>query len=140
MENYCRQLSNFNNQGERKQLVLFFVVGGINTLFGYSLYVLLLYIHFHYALASLLSTIAGVLFNFKTTGVLVFKNHKNRLLFKFMAVYCVTYSVNVGFLGVFTYHNANMYIAGAILVIPIALLSYILLKRFVYGGDSSETN
>jgi GtrA-like protein. len=125
---------------ELKRLFLFFVVGGINTIFGYSLYALLLFLHFHYALASLLATVGGVLFNFKTTGIIVFQNHDNRLLYKFVGVYCITYSVNVGCLRIFAAYGTNMYLAGAVLVVPVALLSYSLLKKFVFGGEKGEVN
>lgn len=128
------------NRLDFKQLFLFLFVGGINTIFGYSLYAILLFLHFHYGLASLLGTIGGVLFNFKTTGTIVFKNHDNRLLYKFIAVYCATYLINVGCLRIFALHGANMYVAGLILVIPIALLSYTLLKKFVFEGDNHETD
>ena len=123
-----------------KQIILFFIVGGLNTLFGYSLYALLLFFHLHYALASLLATVGGVLFNFKTTGTIVFKNNNNRLLFKFVIVYCISYAVNVTCLRIFAAFGTNMYLAGAILVIPVALLSYWLLNRFVFGGERDETN
>lgn len=125
---------------EMNRLVLFFIVGGVNTLFGYSLYALLLYLHLHYALASLLSTIVGVLFNFKTTGVIVFKNHNNCLLLRFIGVYSVTYLLNIGGLKIFSIYNANMYLAGAVLVLPIALLAFILQKKFVFGGEKGEIN
>jgi putative flippase GtrA len=119
-------------KGERKRFVLFLFVGGLNTLFGYSLYALLLYLHFHYALASLMATIGGVMFNFKTTGVIVFKNKNNGLLLKFIAVYSATYLLNISFLKIFSSFNANMYFAGAVLIIPMAFLAFILQKKFVF--------
>ena len=125
---------------EIRRMILFFVVGGVNTLFGYSLYALLLFLNFHYALASLLGTVGGVLFNFKTTGTVVFKNRDNRLLFRFVLAYCLTYAVNVGGLKIFSLYGVNMYVAGLILVIPVALLSYTLLKNFVFGGDCDKTD
>lgn len=123
-----------------KQIVLFFIIGGVNTCFGYSLYALLIFLHLHYALASFLGTIGGVLFNFKTTGTIVFKNHDNRLIFRFIGVYCITYLVNVLCLKIFAGYDFNMYLAGAIMVIPIALLSYTLLKRFVFGRNNGEVD
>lgn len=91
-------------------------------------------------LASLFSVIGGVIFNFKTTGIIVFNNHNNRLLLKFISVYCITYLLNVGCLRIFSAYEANMYIAGAILVFPIALVTFFLLKKFVFGTDIDETN
>ena len=73
--------------------VKFILVGILNTAFGYGAFALLMYTGLHYSAAVVLSTIAGILFNFKTTGVLVFKNKDNSLIFKFIAVYtlvCIT--------------------------------------------------
>jgi len=140
MENNLERIVNFIFTGERKRLFLFLIVGGVNTLFGYLLFALLLYIHLHYTLASLLATIGGVLFNFKTTGVIVFKNKDNRLIFRFIAVYLATYLLNIGGLKIFSILNINMYIAGAILILPIALLRFVLQKKFVFGGDKGEFN
>jgi putative flippase GtrA len=123
---------------EYTQLVLFFIVGGVNTLFGYSLYALLLFLHLHYALASLTATVGGVLFNFKTTGVIVFKNRDNSLVFKFVGIYVFTYLLNVLGLKLFSTYGANMYLAGAVLILPMALLGYVLQKKYVFGGEKDE--
>ncbi|MEA4925059.1 MAG: GtrA family protein [Syntrophomonadaceae bacterium] len=141
MKHKIQQLMKYPfNNGERERLIKFFIVGGVNTVFGYSLYALLIYLHIFYALASLLSTIGGVLFNFKTTGVIVFKNHNNRLLFRFVGVYAFNYSWGVGILSIFSIYHVNMYLAGALLILPGALIAYILQKKFVFGGEKSETD
>lgn len=140
MKNYFQQTTNLVLSGERKRLILFLLVGGVNTIFGYSLYALLLFFHLHYALASLLGTIGGVLFNFKTTGVIVFNNHDNKLLLRFIAVYAVTYLLNVSGLKIFTIFNSNMYLAGAVLILPMALLGFVLQKKFVFGVEKDEVN
>jgi putative flippase GtrA len=112
--------------------IRFLFVGGINTLFGYGLFAFFIYLHLHYSVASLLSTVLGVLFNFKTTGKLVFKSSDNRLIVRFFAVYGMVYVVNILFLKGFKWLGLNFYIAGAILVLPLAILSYILNRRFVF--------
>lgn len=112
--------------------IRFLLVGGINTLFGYGLFAFFIYLHLHYSVASLLSTVIGVLFNFKTTGKLVFKSSDNRLIVRFFAVYGMVYAVNVLFLKGFKWFGLNLYIAGAILILPLAILSYILNRRFVF--------
>ena len=71
----------------KNQFFLFLVVGGINTILGYAVFALLIYLGLHYALAVIIGTIVGILFNFKTTGGIVFKSKDNRLIFKFFAVY-----------------------------------------------------
>jgi putative flippase GtrA len=115
------------------KFIKFLFVGGINTLFGYSMFALFLFLGLHYTIAALCSTILGIMFNFKTTGVLVFKNHDNGLLLKFLGVYTITYLLNVSFLKIFNYFHFNLYIGALILVLPIAIVSFILMKKFVFG-------
>jgi len=112
--------------------IRFLLVGGLNTAFGYSIYALLLYAGIHFSLASFISTCLGVLFNFKTVGRLVFKNSKSSLFVKFAGVYLFVYLVSIGCLNFFNINNVNMYIAGAILIFPMAVLSFCLNKLFVF--------
>lgn len=112
--------------------IRFLFVGGINTLFGYGLFAFFIYLNLHYSVASLLSTVIGVLFNFKTTGKLVFKSSDNRLIVRFFGVYGIVYVVNIMFLKGFNWLGLNLYIAGAILILPQAILSFMLNRKFVF--------
>lgn len=102
----------------------FLVVGGINTLFSFAIYALLILLGLHYVLAALISTICGILFNFKTTGTLVFRNRDNRLLLRFFGVYAFTYLINIGLLKLFDMAGVGSLIAGAIIVLPMAVVSF----------------
>ena len=115
-----------------KQFIKFLMVGGINTLFGYGLFALFIFLGFHYAMASFLATVLGILFNFKTTGVLVFQNKDNRLLFRFFGVYGVVFVINVLMLKVLGEVGFGMYLAGAVVIVPLAVLSFVLNKLFVF--------
>ena len=110
----------------------FIAVGVLNSAFGYGCFALLMFVGLHYAPALLLATIAGVLFNFKTTGALVFKSHDNRLILRFVASYAVVYLVNVAGLKLLTQLGLNPYYGGAVLILPMAALAFILFKRFVF--------
>lgn len=116
------------------KFIRFLVVGGLNTLFGYSLFALLIFSGLHYSLAVFVSTALGVLFNFKTTGSIVFKHNNNALIFKFVLGYCVVYALNVGLLKVLNLLGFNMYAGGAMLLLPMALVSYFLNSRLVFRG------
>lgn len=116
----------------RNQLIRFLAVGMLNTIFGYSCYALLLYLGLHYAVALLLATVAGVLFNFKSTGVLVFRSQNNRLIFRFVAVYALVYGVNVGLLKLLYVLGVGPYYGGAALIVPMALLAFSLNRKFVF--------
>lgn len=111
----------------------FIFVGVLNTVFGYLVFAICIFFKSHYTLAAFISTILGILFNFKTTGCLVFKNNNNKLIFKFLFVYTLTYLFSVGILWGFSYFGLkNMYI-NFLVVLPVnALLSYYLMKFFVF--------
>ncbi|MEK7131246.1 MAG: GtrA family protein [Patescibacteria group bacterium] len=120
------------NKLAKNQFIRFLFIGGINTLFGYGVFSLLLFLGLHYSLAALLSTILGILFNFKTTGVIVFNSRNNSLIFKFFGVYGVVYVLNVLGLYLFSLAGVNAYISGAILILPMACVSFVLNKKFVF--------
>jgi len=111
---------------------IFLLIGALNTLFGYSVFALLIFVGLHYTLAVLISTCAGVLFNFKTTGKIVFNSTDNTLLFKFILVYCVLYFINILMLKIFLVMQINLYAGGAIAIMPMAILAFFLNKRFVF--------
>jgi putative flippase GtrA len=114
------------------QVLRFLLIGLLNTLFGYSVYAFFIIIGFHYALASLFSTILGVLFNFHTIRVYVFKNHNTQLLIRFIMVYGVVYLLNVTGLFILKAMSIGALIAGAILMLPLALGAYALHKYLVF--------
>lgn len=116
----------------KQQVIRFIAVGVINTLFGYSIYALLIYLGLNYMVAVLFATVVGVLFNFKTIGRYVFKSSDNNLLIKFILVYTVVYGVNIGLIRLFTVWNIDYYAAGFLAVVPCAAISFILNKRFVF--------
>lgn len=124
--------------GFSRQFIVFLLVGVLNTAFGYGVYALFIFLGLHYAAATFLSTVLGILFNFKTIGVIVFKSRNNRLLFRFFGVYGICYLINITCLKAMTLMGlSNMYLAGLILVLPLALLAFYLNKRFVFRGRST---
>ncbi len=116
-----------------KQFCRFLMVGVVNTLFGYGLYSFFVYMNLHYTIAVLLSTVIGVLFNFKTIGRFVFESNDDSLVFKFIIIYVIIYILNVSGLYIFEYFDyKNMYINGLMLLIPLSMLSFILNKKIVF--------
>lgn len=117
---------------QKSRLIKFLLVGSINTLFGYSIFVLMLYLGLYYRYSLLIATICGVLFNFKTIGILVFKSRNNRLLVRFAAVYLVIYLLNVESLRIICMMGISILLGQAILVLPLAIVSYFLNKILVF--------
>ncbi len=115
------------------KMIRFFMVAGLNTAFGYSLFALLRFIGLHYTLAALLGQIIGILFNFRTYGALVFKNKKLNLLPRFVLVYAITYLCNIGGMTLLKHwFGFNDYVVAAIMCIPVGLLGFLLNKKFVF--------
>ena len=109
----------------------FLFVGALNTLFAYTLYAILITIGLIPNLALFLQYILGVLWNFKTTGKIVFKNNDNRLIFKFVLSYVFTFFINSILLNILL-KFINEYLAQAILILPIAILSFAIFKFWVF--------
>jgi len=114
------------------QFFKFLVVGFVNTIFGYVVFSFFVWIGLHYSLAALLATVLGVLFNFKTISVLVFNCYNNLLIIKFFGVYLIIYILNVIVLYLLNLHRINTYVSGAILILPLAVLSFLLNKKLVF--------
>lgn len=137
------------------KFVRFLFVGVINTIFGYGVFLLFIWFGMHYSVALLFSNILGILFNYKTTGYIVFQNKSNRLLLHFFLVYGVVYLFNL--LELYLLDKSNLYefilslplldfldnlplnpdkigdaIGQAITLLPNAILSFILNKVFVF--------
>jgi putative flippase GtrA len=122
------------------RFIVFLIVGGINTIFGYGIFALCLYLKFHYALASVTATILGVLFNFKTSGVIVFKNNDNSLIWKFFLVYGISFCIGIVYLWVMNQFSISNYISGAIWLIPGAIVAYSLQRLIVFKSPKKSLN
>lgn len=112
----------------------FLLVGGLNTAFGYGIFALFILLGIHYAIAAFLSTVCGVLFNFKTIGHLVFDSRDNSLLARFFGVYGVTYVLGVLCLRISTAYQWDVLTVAALLLLPMAGISYTLNRVFVFGA------
>ena len=115
-----------------QSFIRFIFIGVINTIFGYGVFVFFIYCGFHYSLAALFGTLLGILFNFHSIGKLVFKNYSRSFFLKFILVYCLIYLFNLSGLFLFSLFHIDSYLAGAILLAPSALVSYLLNKYFVF--------
>lgn len=116
-----------------RRFFLYLLVGMLNTAVGYGIYSSLIFAGLHYSLATVLATICCILFNFKSTGKIVFKNDDNYLLIRFILVYVITCIFNVAGLRLYKLFGDNMYLAGIVMIFPSALVSFVLLNRFVFN-------
>lgn len=110
----------------------FLIVGGINTAFGFTAFALFTWLGWIYPFAIGLSTVLGIGFNFKTTRRWVFKNQTSVSLHRFAAAYALTYLTNVGGVAFLLRLGINAYAAGAIVFFSVPVLSFYILRRFVF--------
>ena len=115
------------------QFVRFLVVGVFNTVFGYGLFALFIWFGLAYPVAIALATILGVLFNFQTTGRMVFGNSRAALLWRFAAVYGIIYLLNVAAVALLLHAGINVYLANALAIAPLVAVSFILQRLFVFN-------
>lgn len=122
------------------QFVRFVLVAMLNTAFGLFINYLFLFIferlfklNHAYVFSNFFATIVSILFNFKTYGILVFKNKDNKLIIRFLAVTSFTYLVNIGGIALLElWGSHNNYLNLTIMAVPVGLLNYVLNSLFVY--------
>lgn len=117
------------------RFVRFLLVGTLNAGFGYGWFWLLIYVGMNHRLALLFSTVIGILFNFQTTGRIVFQSNNHLHILRFILVYFVVYGVNVIGLDVLMRLGLSAYWAAAAFVLPCALLAFLLQKKYVFRHD-----
>ncbi len=122
----------------------FLLVGGLNTAFGYGVFAVGILIGAPYAVAALVSTVLGVLFNFKSYGALVFGSHDNRLILRFFFVYGVCYVVGLVPLAWAQAHGVPVLAMAAFCALPMAALAFTLQRTLVFrprrGGLDPTTS
>lgn len=116
-----------------RQFLRFLIVGAGNTVFGYLLYLIGLWIGLSYQAALAGATIFGAIFNFFTTGRIVFESSALAKIIGFLGVYGVTFVVNLSLLTWLVGAGMAKAYAQAALLPVIVTLSFLLNKHLVFG-------
>jgi putative flippase GtrA len=127
-----------NGLFKKRSFILFLVVGGINTAFGYSVFAVLTLLGFHYSLAALLSTILGIAFNFLTTGKIVFGNQSLIPVVRFLIAYGIYYCLYVLAIGGLRRAGLSSIASGAVALAPLSVVSYWLNRKFVFRAPAGN--
>lgn len=119
------------------KILRFLFAGGLNTVFGYAVYALLLLLALPYLVALFLATIGGVIFNYFCFGRVVFQGRTSwNVFFRFILAYSAIYVVNAGLLMLLTQNFSLGPYAGQIVCIPFSIgLSWVLMNHWVYKKD-----
>ena len=109
------------------QPIRFLFVGGLNTIVGYGIYALLIYLGVNYLIANTISTIIGIAHSYLWNRFFTFKSKNKALkeITKFISVYAVSYLIGMCTLFIFKDKlNISAYIAGLINLVITTLVSY----------------
>jgi putative flippase GtrA len=114
------------------QFVRFIAVGSLNFAFYYSMFTSLHLLGLTPTQCVVIATVIAVLFNFGTTGRIVFRSRNAWLLPKFVSIYVVQTLLNIGSLRLLIAAGVPVLIAEALVVAVLAVLTFFALKRFVF--------
>ncbi|MDE2596948.1 MAG: GtrA family protein [Sphingomonadales bacterium] len=120
------------NRRELLRFGLFLAAGAVNTLFGFAVFAALIALGTGNDLAVVLSTVAGVLFNFQTYGK-VFSAQGFSRLPHFVGTYAAILAANILTLRALTAAGCNAYLGQALVVTVIAPLSFLVMRRWVFA-------
>jgi putative flippase GtrA len=115
------------------RFVRFLVVGTLNTAFAYAVYALLIYVTGSYMVAVTLTFIIAPVVGFKSHRKFVFNNAGTKhALLLYLASWGLLYLANVTSLRALVNAGIDSYIAGALLMPPMAVLSFVVLRFVVF--------
>ena len=129
-----RQLGEPVAAGESRRFARFLLVGGLNTLVGYGLFAGFILLGAASGLALAGATVLGILFNFGSTGRLVFGSGDAWLLPRFIAVYGVLFLINRAALLSLEQAGLAALLAQLLLVGPVAVATFLLMRTLVFRG------
>ncbi len=136
-DRFCRFVAGVHDDSSnprRDRFLRFLVAGGVNTLFGFVAYSLLTVTGMEVWLALLVGMLLGTVFNFFTTGGYVFRELLAARFPRFVLCYLLIYFINLELIELIIPLLGNKILAQAILVFPMAILSYFLMARFVFSS------
>jgi putative flippase GtrA len=128
-------LRSVRRAAEVRQFIKFMVVGGLNTLVGYAIFSAFIFGGTASAVAVIATTIIGALFNFASTGWIVFRSSETTLLPRFMFIYAGQSVVNIAMLRALEATGFTPLVAQALLLPLITILSFAAMRQFVFTGN-----
>lgn len=111
----------------------FLIVGGLNTLFGFAVYSVLALSDLSTWVILIVSNVAGIAFNFFTTGGLVFRDISLFRLPRFLICYGLIFVIYLMLIEWLSPICGGRIWAMTIIVLPMAILTYFIQAWFVFG-------
>ncbi len=112
-------------------LVRFGVVGSVNSFFAYLVFAFCLRLGCHFAWATLIGSLFGMLTGFKLHGHFVFGNPGRGRFLRFALIFCVVYGLSIVIQEVARL-TVNGYVAGTIAAAITIPVSFLLNRNLVF--------
>lgn len=117
------------------QLLRFGMVGLINTAVSYAAFAVLIVLHTGPLVALIGTTVLSLAFNYQTSRRLVFHSRTQGQILRFLAVYAFVVGVNwMGLRALASFGIPELY-GQAMMIVPIALMSFAGQLIFVFGSN-----
>jgi len=117
--------------GPIEQVWRFLQIGVVNTLFGYTLYALLVAIGLQMFVAQVVATVIAVAFNYVMYSRFVFNGAPAPKL-RFLLSYAVNYLISLAALALAAKAVASPYFAGLMAALVATTINFVVLRRFVF--------
>lgn len=116
----------------RQRFIRFAIVGLLNSAFGLGVYALLIHWGFAVWAALIAANIAGVSFNYVTTGKLAFSHRGANRFPSFVSIYLLCYLLNYLAITLLVRMHLGPVTSQVLLTPCMAVLSYLLQSRYVF--------
>jgi putative flippase GtrA len=117
---------------DRHRFLRFVASGALNTLFGFAIYSVAILMGVPVWAALLVASASGVGFNFLTIGGYAFRSLLLSRFPRFAAAYIGLYLLNWKLIAWLQTWVSSAIVAQALLTLPLALLSYLIMARLVF--------
>jgi len=108
--------------------VRFLFVGVLNTVFGYAVYALLIYLKMHYFLAQLFASVLAITHHYLWNKYFTFRIPEKSVseIVRFVSVYAISYLLNMAVLYIsIEKFTMNAYVSGVICLFVTTIISYL---------------
>ena len=120
---------------QHSRILRFLLVGGINTLFGFAVFTLLIVSGVVVWISVFVSMLAGTAFNFLTTGGYVFRDLSLNRFPLFLFFYLTVFAINLFLIDYLSIFFTNKILLQALISPLLAMISYFLMSCFVFNNS-----
>jgi|APAra7269096768_1048522.scaffolds.fasta_scaffold16834_2 putative flippase GtrA len=123
----------------RQRFVRFAIVGVLNSAFGLGVYALLIHVGLPVWAALIAANVAGVSFNYVTTGKLAFSHRGANRFPSFVSIYLLCYVLNYLAITALLHMHLGPVMSQVLLTPFMAILNYLLQSRYVFRQDEAPS-